>query len=427
MMDDLAFWSIVLAMLCNVTCALLGCYLVLRRLSLIGDAISHGVLPGLALAFLVTGELSGPHIVLGAMLLGFLTAYLTQALHSSGRVTQDASMGIVFTALFALGVWLVTRAGNVHLDVECVLNGKLLHAAQRTTSVLGVEVPRAFFGMAAAFTLTMLFIAFLWKELKIASFDPALATSMGISAAVVHYLLMSLVGGVTVAAFEAVGSILVIAMLIVPAACAHLLTDRLEAMLAWSAIIAALSSALGYLGAELLNTTPSGMMAVVAGGFLLLSVLFAPRHGILAKKWRNWQLRLRIAGEDVLGLLYRREEQGKPFASTKDARAVADGWTGAAALRKLRRDGLIRAESAGIRLSEAGRQHAESLVRAHRLWETYLDENVALPRDHLHDAAHRMEHFIDPDLQRAIAAEVQQADTDPHGRAIPRQENEPVK
>ncbi len=417
-MDAYASWAIGLSIVCNVTCALLGCFLLLRRMSLIGDAISHAVLPGIALAYFMTGQLGGVLIVLGAMLLGFLTAYLTQALHSSGKVTEDASMGIVFTSLFALGVLMVTRgADNADLDVSCVLSGKLILAVSRTTEFLGFEVPKSLFGMSLSLLLTLGFVLLFWKELKITSFDSALASSMGINAAVVHYLLMALVGGVTVASFEAVGSILVIAMLIVPAACAHLLTDRLWLMLVWAAVVAVLASVLGYFAAERFNTTEAGMMAVSAGGLLLLSVLFAPRHGVLSKKLRNWRLRLRIAGEDLLGQLYRREEAGGLTMESAEARGVA----GRLALSGLVRQKQVERLAEGrVGLTDEGRRRALSLVRSHRLWEAYLDENVELPRDHLHDPAHRMEHFIDPEMQQELAREVRQADVDPHGRAIPR-------
>lgn len=411
------YWGIVLAVVCNVTCALLGCFLVLRRLSLIGDAIGHGVLPGIALAFILTNEVSGLPILLGAMLLGFLTAWLTQALASSGRVNEDAGMGIVFTALFALGVLMVTRnAGKAHLDVDCVLYGKLVTAWLHPVNVLGVAIPSALRGAGLALLLTLLFLVVFWKELKLTSFDPALATSMGFGALTMHYLLMSLVGGVTVAAFEAVGSILVIAMLIVPAACAQMWTDRLWTMLLCAALMATLASVGGFFASDALNVTAAGMMAVVAGLLLFISVLFAPRHGVLSKKWHNWQLRLRIVGEDVLGQLYRVEERQQAGLRLAE---VAPGWTGRLALRQLHNRQLVT-ESAGVLgLTEEGRKQAASLVRAHRLWETFLDENLELPRDHLHEAAHRMEHFLDPELQQELAREVRHSDVDPHGRNIP--------
>jgi manganese/zinc/iron transport system permease protein len=423
-MSPLTLRAIVVAAVCSVSCALLGCYLVLRRISLIGDAISHAVLPGIVLGYLLTGQVTGAPVILGAMALGLLTAWLTQMLQSSGKVTEDSSMGIVFTALFAVGVLMVARVGNVDLDVECVLYGNLLNASLHTFPLFGVEVPVALKGMTLVLGLTLVFITLLWKELKITSFDPALARSMGISAGLVYYLLMSMVGGVTVAAFEAVGAILVVAMLIVPAACAQMLTDRLGGMLVWATLVALVSSLVGYRAAEALNTTPAGMMAVVAGLQLLLAVLFAPRHGMLSRVIRNARLGVRIAAEDVLACLYRAGESRGEDVSLRTAearRAVRRvgrlaSWL---AIPTLRRLGQVRLAGKLLVLTDEGRRRAESLVRAHRLWESYLGENLALPPDHLHEPAERMEHFLDPLLQEEIARELQQPGIDPHGRPIP--------
>lgn len=422
----LAFWTIAVGVVANVSCALLGCYLVLRRMSLLGDAISHAVLPGIAVAFLLIGQVTGPGIVLGAMALGLLTSFLTQTLHSSGGVPEDASMGVVFTSLFALGVILITRAAaHADLDAGCVLYGLIEFVPLDTVPVLGIEVPRAMITLAFALLLTLGFIALLWKELKITSFDPALATAMGISATAVHYSLMAMVAGVTVAAFEAVGSILVVAMLIVPAATAQLLTDRLRPMLAWSAAVAALGAVGGYFFAAAWNTSVAGMMAVVVGAQFALAVFVAPRHGIASRWLENLRLALRIAREDVMARLFRAEEasqRGEPIsprASAMEARQYAGGLASWLAVPHLWLRGEIAYAQRHVELTQRGRQRARDVVRAHRLWEAYLGEHFDLPLDHLHAPAERMEHFIDPDLQQQLAEALAQPRHDPHGRDIP--------
>ncbi|HYT95236.1 MAG TPA: metal ABC transporter permease [Gemmataceae bacterium] len=412
--------TILVALVCSIPCALLGCYLVLRRLSLLGDAISHAVLPGIALAFLLSGQISGLPIVVGAMALGILTGLLTQTVERYAKVPEDASMGVVFTSLFALGVILLSQRSLVEkdLDTNCVLYGLIEFTGDDYFVAWGVKVPVALRTLVPVFVLTLAFVLLLWKELKIASFDPALATAMGINAPLIHYLLMAMVAGVTVASFEAVGSILVVAMLIVPAACAHLLTDRLGPMMVWAAGVAAVSSVLGYVFAAALDTSMAGMMAVVAGVQFLLAVLLAPRHGVLSKVLRNWRLALRIAAEDVLARLYRAEERGRGEEALP--RAVAPSLTRRLAVRELQRTGQIRTDTAGtMQLTEAGRRRAESLVRSHRLWEAYLGENFELPLDHLHEPAERMEHYVGPALQKELEAELRRPDVDPHGRPIP--------
>lgn len=407
-------------------CAILGCYLVLRRMSLLGDAISHAVLPGIAIAFFFTGQPYGVGILLGAMALGMLTSFLTQSLHSLGRVSEDASMGVVFTSLFALGVILIQSwASRAHLDADCVLYGQLEYAWGTTVPIFGIEVPRSLVALLPAGILTGIFVALLWKELKIVSFDPALAGAMGFSVTLVHYLLMAMVAGVTVASFESVGSILVVAMLIVPAATAGLMTDRLATMLGWAVLFAATSAVFGYLSAYALNTNVAGMMATIAGLQFAGAVFLAPRYGLAGRWLRNLSLSIRIASEDIIGRLYREEEAGT--ASLRpELRTEVSGLVGNLARWRLRRWGLASGSFHHLQLTDSGRTAARNLIRAHRLWETYLETHFNLPADHLHAPAERMEHFLlDPALQSALTAALPGRAVDPHGKKIPDDEASP--
>jgi manganese/zinc/iron transport system permease protein len=270
--------------------------------------------------------------------------------------------------------------------------------------------------------LNLAFIALLWKELLVGSFDPALATAMGFRSGLIHYLLMALVAVTAVASFEQVGSILVVAMLIVPASTAQLLSDRLRNVLWISVGIAAASAVLGHFAAVWLNTNTAGTMSVVVGLFYLAAVVLSPRYGILVTLARNLQTSLRIVGEDLLGMLYRLEELAveRPMQRGEALRAVGGGLAAGLALGVLLRRGRVRREGRGLRLTDSGRRRASQLVRSHRLWEAYLVEHLGLPLDHVHDPAMRMEHFIDRQLQERLADEVAQPTTDPHGREIPR-------
>lgn len=415
--NSLAIWTIFVGILCNTSCAILGCYLVLRRMSLLGDAISHSVLPGLAIAFLLTGSISGWGMAIGAAALGVLTAFLTQAVHKLAEVPEDAGMGVVFTSLFAVGVILITRAASrADLDPGCVLYGLIEFTPLDTVPYLGLEVPRAVQTLGPVLLVTIAFVAVLWKELKIVSFDPALASAMGFRVSLVHYLLMAMVAGVTVASFEAVGSILVIAMLIVPAATAHLLTDRLASMVGWSIAVAVLSAVLGYWGAVHWNTSVAGMMAVAAGALFTLAVFFAPRHGLVSQSARRLRLSLRIVREDILARMYRDEESPTAASTTEQFASTAMRWI---AHLQLRQAGQIELSPSGWRLTEASRVAAAELVANHRLWETYLSTRLDLPADHVHAPAERMEHFIDRTLRDKLVAELDNPDRDPHGKLIP--------
>ena len=234
-------WIVIVGILSAVSCTLLGNFLVLQKMSMMGDAISHAVLPGLAIAFLVTGARASLTMFIGAAAIGVLTVFFIQWINRFGKVDQGASMGIVFTTLFALGLVLIVQAADhVDLDAGCVLYGAIeltpLDVVWRGKLFgMAVDLPRAVVVLAPVCFLNGLFVVLFFKELRISSFDPELASSMGINANLMHYLLMTLVAITTVAAFESVGSIIVIAMLIVPAAAAHLITDRLHSMVLVSA------------------------------------------------------------------------------------------------------------------------------------------------------------------------------------------------
>lgn len=293
-------WIVVVGALAATASALLGNFLVLRKMSMMGDAISHAVLPGLAIAFLVTEARASLTMFIGAAIVGVLTAVFTQWISRFGKVDEGASMGIVFTSLFALGLLLIVQAADhVDLDPGCVLYGAIeltpLDVVWRPKLFgFDLEVPRAALVLGGVTLLNLTFIIGFFKELRITSFDAELATTMGIHSNWMHYLLMTLVAVTSVAAFEAVGSIIVIAMLIVPAATAHLLTDRLWVMLLLSAVFAVASALLGHLSALVVpswfgfaDTSTSGMMAVAAGLLFLLTMLGAPRYGVLAKYFRK--------------------------------------------------------------------------------------------------------------------------------------------
>ncbi|MFM9958079.1 MAG: iron chelate uptake ABC transporter family permease subunit [Phycisphaerales bacterium] len=278
-------WTCGTAVVCSVSCGVLGCFLVLRRMSLLGDAISHAILPGLAAAFILTGSREPWAMLGGAMIVGVLTALLSSGLSRWGKVPEDASMGVVFTTLFALGVVLITLvASDVDLDPGCVLYGLIEFVPFDTVSLLGFDVPRTFVWLSVMLVVNIGLITAFYKELKIVCFDPYLATTMGISATAVHYALMTTVAATSVASFEAVGSILVIAMLIAPGATAQLLTDRLARMLWWSAAIGAACAVGGYALAVRLDTSVAGMIAAVALGIFCAAALFAPRHGVIARR-----------------------------------------------------------------------------------------------------------------------------------------------
>ncbi|MCK5923821.1 MAG: metal ABC transporter permease, partial [Methylococcales bacterium] len=220
-------WIVTVGALCAVACALPGCFLVLRKMSMMGDAISHAVLPGLAIAFFITGTRTSSAMFIGAAIVGILTAVFTEWISRFGNVDRGAAMGIVFTTMFALGLLLIVQAADhVDLDPGCVLYGAIELTPLDTVSFIGKQIPRAVIVISIVAIVNLGIILAFFKELRLSAFDPALADTLGFSTRFLHYLLMAMVAITTVASFEAVMSIIVIAMLIVPPATALLLTRR---------------------------------------------------------------------------------------------------------------------------------------------------------------------------------------------------------
>lgn len=423
---DLDGWIIVVGVLCAMACALPGNFLVLRKMSMMGDAISHAILPGLAAAFFFSDSRASLPMFVGAALAGVLTALFTEWIRGYGKVDEGASMGVVFTALFAVGlVMIVQAADHVDLDPGCVLYGAIEFTPQDMVKILGWEVPRVAVTLSCVLAVNLAFILGFYKELKISSFDPALATSMGINAKLMHYVLMTLVAVTAVAAFEAVGNILVVAVMIVPAAAAYMLTDRLPAMIAWSLAIAVLGAVSGHLAADAVpaafgfgSVSTAGMIAVMLGFFFLLAVLFGPRHGLLSRVAHHASLTLRIATEDMLAMLYRIEERTVDSSTLAEAMHLPRlrGWL---LVHGLVQSGLVTRNGEGVELTEKGRLRGRDLVRSHRLWETYLARYALLRADHLHLSAERLEHATGRKIQAGLVERMDSPEIDPQGKRIP--------
>ncbi|ACJ33662.1 metal ABC transporter permease [Anoxybacillus flavithermus] len=278
-------WILLTATLVGINCGLVGTFLVLRKMSMLSDAISHSVLLGIVGAYMISHQLQGVSMLLGALLVGLLTTFLVQLLHQKG-VQSDAAIGVVFTCLFAIGVVLISLfADRVHLDVEHALMGEIAFVPWDVLEVGGQSIgPKAIWLLGFVLAINIFVIVFAYKELKISSFDREMAITLGIPVVLIHYVLMGMLSLTTVASFDSVGAILVVAMLIVPSATAYLWTDRLSMMLICSAFIGVLASVIGYVGATAFNVSISGAIAVSTGVIFFVSLWIAPKHGLL-RKW----------------------------------------------------------------------------------------------------------------------------------------------
>ena len=355
-----------IAVVVAAACALPGAFLVLRRTAMLSDAISHAILPGIALAFFATHSLHSPLLVIAAAATGVLTVVLIEALARTGRVKQDAAIGLVFPVLFSIGVILITqRASDVHLDADAVLLGELAFAPFNRFVVSGVDLgPQALWTMVPILFLNIAFIVLLYKELKLATFDRALAAALGFAPTAIHYALMSLVSVTAVGAFDAVGSILVVAFVVGPPAAAYLLTDRLAVLLGLSAALGALSGVGGYWLARLLDASIAGSMAGVVGVVFAATFLFAPERGLVAQARRRRERRARFA-EKMLAvhLLHHEGTEEAERECRIDHLQEHLRWTSEMARKtvtRAERQGFVRRRNGRLGLTSEGRHFAQT-------------------------------------------------------------------
>jgi manganese/zinc/iron transport system permease protein len=429
----LDFFPLLAALLASICCGILGNFLVLRKQSMMGDAISHSVLPGLVIAFLIASTRSPIIMLAGALAAGIVTVILIEFVKRIGRVEPGAAMGVVFSIMFALGVLLIEKAAadQVDLDADCVLYGQLeffswwgapeSFAGLFESGVIDTipdTISRPILTLLTMCILAGVFVTALFKELRLAAFDPELATTLGFNSTLLHYALMIFVAAATVSSFEAVGSILVIAMLICPAATARLLTDRLHTQILCSLAVAITASVTGYFATTLVpswfgieSLDAAGSITVMLGFVLALTVFLSPSHGIISKSIRRVRLARRVELDDLLALVFRQTEKGYTQPLVKQVEHLFPHPNFHKAISRALRSELVQSDSTTITLTPSGAEQAKAVLRRHRLWEHYLVDRAGIAPDHVHDIAEQLEHFQPtPPIGPA---------EDPHGKSIP--------
>jgi manganese/zinc/iron transport system permease protein len=361
---------LLIALLTAAACALPGALLVLRRMALVSDAISHTVVLGIVLAWFATHDLTSPLLFVGATASGVLTVWLIEVLIRSGRVREDAAIGLVFPALFAIAVILISRyASMVHIDTDAVLLGELAFAPFNRLILAGRDLgPFGLWQAAILFGLNLLFILLFYKELKLASFDSALAAAMGFAPLALHYALVTLTSLTAVGSFDAVGAILVVALMIAPPAAAWLLTERFGWTLSLSVLLGMLSAALGYALALRLDVSIAGCMALMAGAVFAAVLCLAPQRGLVAGQLRRKRQRLDFAEQMLLvHLLTHRGTASEQQESAQSSIASHLNWQPAftrrvLALAQKRCNILPEAPGGLLELSEQGIAFASKCI-----------------------------------------------------------------
>ena len=291
-----------IAIIVAVASSLPGVFLVLRKMAMMTDAITHTILLGIVIAFFATQSLTSPLLIVGAALMGVFTVFLTEVLNNTKLVSEDSAIGVVFPLLFSIAIIIISKyAGSVHLDTDAVLLGELAFAPFNRMVVSGVDIgAKAIYSMGIILVINIVYIVVFFKELKIVTFDPALSAVLGFMPTLIHYSLMGIVSITAVGAFESVGSILVIAFMIGPPVTSYLLTDDLKRMIFLSAGIGAVNGVLGYQIAKFFDVSIAGSMAVMTGITFFLVFVFAPNRGLITTISRRKKQKVEFAGNSLL-------------------------------------------------------------------------------------------------------------------------------
>nr|MBA3416616.1 metal ABC transporter permease [Chloroflexia bacterium] len=349
-------------------CALLGNFLILRRMAMMSDAISHAILPGIVAGYFLA---RGPNLLLGflgAAASAVITVTLVEALQRTRRVDGGSAIGIVFPAMFALGVVLVSLFfADVHLDTDAILYGNIEFSAFDILFVGDRELgPQSLWVMGALCVINLTFLGLFYKELKLTTFDPGLAAALGFSPILMHYATMSVLSVTTVGAFTAVGAILVVALVIVPAATAYLLTDRLEVMIGLSVAVGAAAAVAGYYLAVALDLSIAGSIVTMTGVLFAAALLFSPSHGLIAKALRASRNRARFAAEVLVVHLLTHEGSAAQAAESLVSHLSDElRWSAETARQTVARaldQGLVSRAGERLALTDAGRQTARAVL-----------------------------------------------------------------
>ena len=407
---DYAIRALQASALVGLMCGILGCFIFLRNMALVGDALSHAILPGVVVGFLIAGQ-SVLAFFTGSVIAGLIAAFLITYIQTNVKSKEDAAIGVVFSTMFSLGVIgisILTRQEGVHLDLKDFLFGNVLAI---TPQDLWLTSLVALFVVFSSITL--------YRYLFISTFDPTLAKAMGVNTKVIHYFLMLLLSFTVVACMQSVGVILVVGMLIMPASTAYTLTKRLPFMLMISAGIGVTCTISGFLIAFWLDITPGPAMNVVGAFIYLTAILFAPSTGKLSLWLNRRRASQSMKTDDLLKAMVSQGSQKE-----HDLLAIQQkmGWSNSvwkATWEGALQFGWIEEKSGKWALTGAGLKRGFELMGAHRTWEQFMVETLGYDKSQVHLQAEQLEHFLTPQLIDEIQVEMGRPLKDPHGAYIP--------
>lgn len=401
--------AVIASSLVGIMCGVLGTFIVLRNMALIGDALAHAILPGIFIAFVIVGY-SVIGFFIGSVIAGLVTAFGITWVQQNVQTKNDAAIGIIFSAMFAIGIMGISKVSKqgVHLDLSDFLFG----------TVLGISTEDIYLTIGVTIYVIVSVILF-YRYLFITTFQPTIAKTMGINTKLVHYFLMFLLSFAVVSALRSVGVILVVAMLITPAATALLLSNRLERVLVLAGLIGLIGANLGLTLAIIFDTNPGPAMTVTVTAIYFAAVIFSPQKGLLFSYIRKSKESSLIQREDILRQAIKRDP--KLPLQKEDIKTVLGFTTRQfnSRIQTLLRNRLLKKKDGELYMTEAGIHRANELVRAHRLWESYLVNEMGMQENEIHEEADRLEHHLTKDILDEVDSSLGFPQIDPHGSPIP--------
>tara|TARA_R110002096_G_scaffold100173_7_gene221999 strand:+ start:7869 stop:9302 length:1434 start_codon:yes stop_codon:yes gene_type:complete len=405
-------------LLIGACCGLLGSFIVVRRMALMGDMLSHAVLPGIVLGFLWNLKKDPILLLVGAIIAGLVAVGFVTALKRTTRLKQDASLGIVLGGFYAIGICLLSMVQRMQTGDKSGLSNILIGSAAAIS-----DSDLWLIGIVTAISAILIFIFF--KELVVSSFDPAFAKSIGVPERGLHYLLMALLSFAVVISIQAVGVVLVSALLIIPAATATLLTHRFWLVVVLAVEFGMISAVGGAFTSFLRSSLPTGplMILVAATGFGL-AFLCAPESGLIPRFVRRRAQSARIRRENSLKAIFHQLESENFSAERVDIadlvnRRQREEEDVLREIQQLAKHGFVELTGESLRLTDTGWRKARQVVRNHRLWELYLTHAADIAPDHVHDDAEKIEHVLGEEVVRTLEARFGEEAIDPHGREVP--------
>lgn len=405
------------SLLLAASSALVGCFTFLRKKALMGDAIAHAVLPGVCLGFMLSGSKNPLFLVLGATVTGWLSVIGLDFITRNTKIKEDTATGLVLSVSFGVGIFLLTMIQNSGNAAQAGLNNFLFGKA---ASLL----PEDILVIGGISLLLISSVIVFYKEFKLVAFDPLFAEAAGISVKKLDLLLTTLTVLAVVVGIQAVGVVLMAAMLITPAAAARFWTNRLSSMLLLAVLFGAFSGIAGTLVSLMAPAMPTGpWMVVVLSTIAIASFFFAPAKGIFKRTLAQQKFKRKINDENLLKRLYRQTEHtpapGLPIHTEQLAVNAPTTRHLQQQLKRLQQQGYLLLQQKQIQLTQAGYLRGQRVVKLHRLWEVYLTQYMQLNADHVHDDAEDIEHFLTPELEKMLEKKLNYPAVDPHQNKIP--------